>query len=351
MGSAGRFSALNTKIQSMRGDLLQQQDYEQMFQLNSTREIAQYLYSDTVYRDSLKDSNLKEIHRGELEILLRNDEVKRIQKLSYYLKKEYKDFLKAILFRYEVENVQILLRGIGQSRPVSDIESKLFAIQSYLDLDYKQILRCTSIDEVISFFQGTILEDAFRNVTEEDIKTREFHIEMNTDYAYFLNLSQKAEKLEREDREIAETIIGLFVDLINFQWIYRAKLNYTLMDEEILNYTLQDGNKLTFKKMKDLIYSSNFEEQFKELFSKTYKGLEHIELVNDQRAMHKYLICKLNEIAKDHPMSIAALMEYIHLVEYENLNMIAVVEGAKYKEADKWQYIIPTTAKMRREGR
>ena len=139
MGSASKFSALNTKIQSMRGDLLQQQDYEQLFRLNSTREIAQYLYNNTIYREALKDANLKEIHRGELEIRIRNYGVDRVRSLSFYLKKEYKDLLKAILFRHEVENVQVILRGLSQKRPIQDIKKNLYDTKSYLNLDYDRL--------------------------------------------------------------------------------------------------------------------------------------------------------------------------------------------------------------------
>ncbi len=352
MGSASKFSALNTKIQSMRGDLLQQQDYEQLFRLNSTREIAQYLYNNTIYREALKDMNLKEIHRGELEIKIRNYGVSRVHSLSFYLKKEYKDLLKAILFRYEVENVQVILRGLSQKRPIQDIKKTLYDTKSYLNLDYDLLLRSESVDEFILHFQGTILEDAFRNVTKEDVKKREFHIEMNVDYVYFLNLIQKAEKLDKEDRDIVTSIVGAFIDFTNGQWIYRAKKNYKLSDEEILNYTLKGGAKLSFNKMKDMIYSNNFETQFKEFFDKSYRGmLEKDEYIYGQRMMSQYLSKKMKEVSKKHPMSIAPLIEYVRLLEYENLNIVTVVESAKYKEADKWKYMIPTTTEMRKEGR
>lgn len=351
MGNSARFAALNTKIQSMRGELLNLTDYEQLLEMNSTAEITHYLHENTVYHDALKDRNLKEIHRGELEIILRNHSLKRLQKLTDFMEKEYRDFLKAILFRYEVENIHILLRGISQGRPVSDIRSKLFRLNSYLDIDFESLLHMKSIEEVVERFRGSILEDAFRNVTAEDVKTREFHIEMNMDYVYFENLIKKAEKLSKQDEEIALEIISWFVDLINSQWIYRAKLNYIISDEEILNYTLRGGKKLSFNTMKDLVYSPNFREEFTEFFRRRYRGLAEGSVVYDQRLMYRYLMVKLAKLSKAHPMSLASLMEFVHALEYENLNMIAVIEGAKYKQLEKWQYMIPTTAKMRKEGR
>lgn len=351
MGNSARFAALNTKIQSMRGELLNLTDYERLLEMNSTKEIAHYLNENTIYHEVLKDRNLKEIHRGDLEIILRNQGLKRLQKLTDFMEKEYRDFLKAILFRYEVENVHILLRGISQGRPVSDIRSKLFRLNSYLNIDFETLLHLGSIEEVVERFQGSILEDAFRNVTAEDVQTREFHIEMNTDYVYFENLMKKAEKLSSQDRQIALEVIGWFVDLINSQWIYRAKLNYNISDEEILNYTLRGGRKLSFNTMKTLIYSTNFREEFKEFFQKKYRGLKEDSVVYDQRVMYRYLMMKLAKLSKSYPMSLASLMEFIHAQEYENLNMITVIEGAKYKQLDKWQYMIPTTAKMRKESR
>ena len=119
-----------------------------------------------------------------------------------------------------------------------------------------------------------------------------------------------------------------------------------------MNYTLKGGMKLSFNKMKDMIYSNNFDTQFKEFFDKSYRGmLEKDEYIYGQRMISQYLSKKMKEISKKHPMSIAPLIEYVRLLEYENLNIVTVVESAKYKEADKWKYIIPTTTEMRKEGR
>lgn len=350
MGNTARFSALNTKLRAMKTQLLSMRDYEALFALSSTVEISRYLCDNTVYREILKDRSLKDIHRGELEILLRNHGIERLQGLENFMEKEYRDFLKAILFRYEVENLHILLRGVSQARPAADIRSKLFHIRSYLDIDFESLLYSKTVEEVIERFEGSILEAALRNVTAEDVQTREFHIEMNTDYVYFENLIRKAEKLSKEDRDIALEVIGLFVDVINGGWIYRAKLNYSISDEEILNYSLQGGDRLTFNVMKQLVYSANFVEDFEDFFRKKYRGLDEDSVVHDQRFMDRYIMKRLMALNQNHPMSIAALMEFVHSLEYENLNMITVIEGAKYNQADKWEYLIPTSSKMRKEG-
>lgn len=350
MGNTARFSALNTKLRAMKAQLLGMSDYEALFALGSTVEISRYLHDNTVYREVLKDRNLKDIHRGELEILLRNHGIERLQGLGSFMEKEYRDFLKAILFRYEVEDLHVLLRGISQARPVEDIRSKLLRVRSYLDIDFDSLVNLRTVEEVIERFEGSILEAALRNVTVEDVQTREFHIEMNTDYVYFENLIQKAEKLSKEDRDIAFKVIGFFVDVINGGWIYRAKLNYSISDEEILNYSLRGGSELSFNVMKQLVYSPNFVEDFEEFFKRKYRGLNKERMIHDQRFMDRYVMKKLIALNQNHPMSLAGLLEFVHSLEYENLNMITVIEGAKYNQADKWEYLIPTSSKMRKEG-
>ncbi len=344
-----RFTALNTKIRALKKSVLQESDYVNMMKLDSTQEIAHYLNDSTIYRSILNDYNIKDLHRRDLEYLVHNFSISRWNGLVHFLAFEYRELFKALLFYYEVCNVNIILRGIGRNRPREDTRRKINRVHAYLDVDYDKLLSLNSIDEFINQFKNTVIEEPLYNVTLDDVRTKEFHIEMNLDYVYFSNLFQTIEKIPKEDRKCAQKIIGIFVDLNNFQWIYRGKVHFSLTDEEVLNYTLRGGLKFSFHKMKDIIYSNNFKEEFFKTLEDKYPGMFKSNYMLNPRKMQQYYMGVLQKESQKNPHGIAPLFEFFRIMEYEYYNIITMIESTKYKPKNPWDYIIPTFGRVREE--
>lgn len=93
-----------------------------------------------------------------------------------------------------------------------------------------------------------------------DTARREFHIEMKLHQLYYGTFLKKADKLGAEDRKIAREIIGLKVDFLNVQWIYRAKKYYGVLPEQMLVYCLPGGAKIGPGRLKKLCYCKSVEE-------------------------------------------------------------------------------------------
>ena len=107
-------NAILAKARAMYGNRLTRKNYADLLQCRTVADVAAYLKMHTNYKDVLASLNENDIHRGQLEIVLR--------------KKIFRDFEK--LARYEL--------SIGE-----EIEAKIVGVdpqEKKISLSIKQIL-------------------------------------------------------------------------------------------------------------------------------------------------------------------------------------------------------------------
>lgn len=334
MGNASKYSALNTKIQAMNSKLLSSKDYETLMNFTSEKEIGNYLKHDTRYAQVFSEYSIDKLKRWEFELILKKQMLIEMEKLSKYLDYDSKNFIDIAFMRAEVEDIKLILRAISRKEDLMDLPQHFLHDKRHEKISFDKLLSKNNLLDLVDEFKGTVYEDAFRSITEEDLKLREFHAEMNLDSIYFRQLRKKSEKLSVEDKKIIDSVVGLNIDLTNIQWIYRAVKYYDLMNEEIFNYTLLGGKTLNLRKIKELIYSDDVMSKTI-LFMKNY-GIE-IDPKDDkylQVNINRYLLKFINKSNMNNPMTIVKLIKYMHDIEYEAMDIITILEGVRYKTKD-----------------
>lgn len=334
MGSASKFSALNTKLQAMNAKLLKPEEYETLLGFSTEKEIGNYLKHNTRYSEILSEYSIDKIRRWEFELVLKKEMLIELEKLSNYLGTDYKKFLDIWFLRAEVEDIKLILRAISRKEDLMELPQHFVHSKKREFISFEKLLSKNNLFDLVEEFKGTIYEEAFRSITEDDLKLREFHAEMNLDAVYFRELRKSVEKLSKEDRSIVENIIGINIDLINIQWIYRAKRYYNLMDEEIFNYTLSGGLKLNFKKIKKLIYSEDCSEQIIAHLNKYGFKLKSSDDKYLQVAINRYLLALIKKLDKKNPMTITKFIRYSHDVEFEASDIVTILEGIRYSNKE-----------------
>ena len=71
MASSYASNAILAKALSMYGNRLSSNDYSNLLACNNVREVALYLKNYTNYSEVLTDLNENDVHRGQLEVLLK----------------------------------------------------------------------------------------------------------------------------------------------------------------------------------------------------------------------------------------------------------------------------------------
>jgi V/A-type H+/Na+-transporting ATPase subunit C len=335
MSSVVKYAAVNTKIRSMEGNLLSKNQLQYLIQSKDYSDALQYLKNETEYREVLKNFNLSDIHRGQLEVILRKNYVKNFSKLYHYFSGSYRKLFNILFMRFEIEDLKVIIRGKYIGKTEEDLVN-LITYESPLNyINYKELIGSKDIEDLVHRLKNTpyykYLIPLAKEVREEGL----FRLEMCLDFVYFIKLRKFLKKIEKEDREVIQTTNGIYADLLNIQWIFRGKKYYKLSPEELLNFTIYDGYKLNKDTLKILCYTPSIEEFYQRvnklpygnIFEKSkYKEylLEKEILVYTKKIYEKY--------KRENKLDISVVVAYLELSLLECRDIISIVENKRYNQ-------------------
>ena len=340
MSSSAKFSCVNAKISSMEGKLLKKEEYERLISFGAVRKVIEFLIENTTFKDVFLGKENENFNRSQLEYIFNMEILKELKKLSFYLSPEYKNIFKAYLMKYEINDIRLLLRIFATEKDKTDIEKEFTHIKRFENVDFNALLNASNFNEFIDLFKGTIYEDAFRSITKEDAKVREFHAEMNLDFIYFKNILKYADSLPSKDKKLINKMVGVNIDLINLLWIYRTQKYYKISNEEILNYSLSGGYRLNFNKLKNIVYKSDSEGIKSAVKDTKYASIFDSDDIYLRIEKSRYLLNDYIKLARENPFTFASLLAYSFKLECEVSNIISITEGTKYKFNDLNKFLV-----------
>src|SRR5665648_189434 len=109
-------AATNAKTMAMMGKLLKDIDFIKLLKMESVKEFGDYLKKNTHYGLVLNNS---ETDYENIEHLMKHHMFTHFEKLFHFYIDEYRDFFKALMLRYEVENVKLFLRAILRDEDIA----------------------------------------------------------------------------------------------------------------------------------------------------------------------------------------------------------------------------------------
>lgn len=329
MSSPSKYGALKGKISAIKYKMLKKDDYNQMIKKDNIIDILNFLKKNTLYEEVLKDFKKEEVHRGDFEFYLKKGYLYEIKKMMKFMSFKEKKFYKSLFLRYEVEDLKIILRAVARKEEINLVRQNLLRI-NYYGLDYDELLKSKTVQQLVSKLHHKPYYPYLRNLEDEDEDRMEFHMEMNLETLYFRELVDKSKFLEKKDEKIIRDIIGVNVDLINLQFLYRAIKYYKITAEEILNYTIPLGKYMRINKLKSLAYTKTVEEFLKEIKTSKYSYIFKDDDLNIETNQLRFLASFLAKMSKKNTFTIAEVIEFIHFLEFEVKDIISIIEGVRY---------------------
>lgn len=330
MGNYRVFSAVNTKLLAMQSRLLKEEDYIRLIEAPNLESQIHYLNTETHFAGRLDTA----IRVDEAELAMNRKRHSDLSKLQYYFHAKYKRFYEALLLRFEIEEIKLILRGI---RSKEDME--LLMLQSIL-LDklgdshpIYQFDKTTTLPEYIDRLKTTPYYEALIPYATEDSPRTLFYMEMVLDRYYFQELQEAAKGLDKEDRKIVADNLGKDIDMKNIEFIYRGKKFYDLLPQEMINLAIPGGFLLDHKDIRALSESdmSDFEKKVRQTrYAFLFDSKEDVDLEmfrnlkRDQFADYRK---HLHATEKD----IMLLLTFLHLTEFEIRDIVAILEGKRYR--------------------
>jgi len=337
-----RFAAINTKIRVLKSRLLSAKDYTSLIELNNTEDQIKFLRNNTYYKEILKDS--KELQIQTIEIELKKFLIHQYKKITKYFTDDYARFFRTLLLRFEIEDLKQIIKSVSRSKPIP--YSTLYFKDEYYNLDIEELSKVKNLSELVQELEGTIYYETLKKYENETSKVI-FYMEMGLDRLYFDELFIQSNKLSKEDRMIFQEFLGINIDLLNSEWIYRGIKFYNLLPEELFNFSMQHGSKFDYKELKLMCYKTIEElkefvglSKYKFLFDED-KDIDKYMEINIQR----HLFLKFRNAFKKGKIDILISIAYLHLLEYEIRDIISILEAKRYgvSSEETIEYLIMNT--------
>ncbi len=323
MANKSRYLAVTTKLRSISSAFLSEADYQKMLDLPDVDALVKFLKQHSVYQ---LDSDFA-TSAAESEKLLKKVVFQRQARILPFLLNDDLKFVQMLLRRSEIEYLKQIIRAIhtGKELNIFDFES-----QSYFEVkDFSDLLTSNSLEALLKKLQSTSYASILAPYIKAQKKHMLFYLETELDRFYFKELLTLVGKLNSEDRAILTGIIGVNIDLLNLQWIYRAKKYYDLSTEPLFNFALAGGDKLNLKKLKELAYA-NSEKEFLKLMPFVYREDFAGDDLLIESNMERRLYHLFQQKNKKGSVNLSTVIAFLHTSEYEMRDIFTILESKRY---------------------
>ena len=333
MGSLLSYSGLTTKIRAMQSRLLTDDQYRELAELKSVPQAVTYLKQQPAYEAILDSLSEEALHRGKIEQLLVNSIYRDFTKIYQFSNMEQRKFLNLYFGRYEVSIMKECLNKIFDHRDVN-LDLSLFKpfFDKHSQLDINLLTASRSIEEFVSHLRGTSYHQPLTALSGLETPTL-FDYEMALDLSYFSAIWKTKDKiLSKKNLEEITKAYGNKFDLLNLQWIYRAKKYYHMLPPDIYSMTIPIHYRIKVEEFKTLVETPTL-EQFEAEVEKTYYAGKYNYMQTDKTLEQMYRDCLRKFYLTDKrndPYSIAIVNTYLFLKEEEIYKLTTALECIRY---------------------
>ena len=332
MGHLLEYSGIVTKTRAMESRLLSPGQFQELASLHTIPEAVEYLKKNTAYAETLESLEPTQLHRGNIEKLLTQSLYRDYTKLYRFCGQKQRKFMELRLKSYEIDLIDYCLRiVINHYKRPFDLHYKKEFFDRYSQLSIDRLITSRTTDELVDNLKGTEYYDPLKKLQDAQ-KVTLYDYDLALELYFFTTLWKARKKmLKKEDLELYERDCGSQIDLLNMQWILRAKKYYNMKPADIYLLIIPIHYKLSTAQIKEMVEAAGIEE-LQTLVSQTRYGRQyHFQKNPDMEQMyseclhHLYLIDR-----RRNPYSIAAVNTYLVLKEEEIKKLTTTLECIRY---------------------
>jgi V/A-type H+-transporting ATPase subunit C len=331
-----RYAGVNSRVKSLIGKMLEDDDYKELLNSESVQEIFNYLKENTTYQNQLEKLSGQEVHRRKFEKFLKKNFVRDYQVILPYLVGDTRSFFKSFFTKFEVDELKLLLRTALIEDNKEYLQGNLVYLNVREGIEEEKVVQINNYNDLLTIFIDTPFYEKLKKFEDRYKENQNlFPIEMTLDFQYFMQLERLARHLSRDDYRVIKELLGTKVDLLNINFIYRIKKFYDLELEEIISHIIPYHYRLSAEELKSMARLDEAEDIFEFLEDTAYDRL--FTLVKEDRSVLfekyflSYLLRKAIHIKATGDFNIGVILAYLFIKEYEIRDIITIVEGVRYK--------------------
>lgn len=325
-------NAIFSKARAMYGKRLKENDYAKLLSCNTVPEILTCLKSNAKYSHLLSKLSESNIHRGELEEVLRRQLFQDYESLCRYEITVGEDFAQYTIMKAEIDQIMkylILLSGGTPHEFYSTLPKYFLKISS---VNLAAMSNAETYDEFLGVLGKSVyakLLAPFKPKSGENINLADIENALSTHM--FKKVYEIIDKTSGAERQDLKKMFDTNIDLRNFTRILRLKKYYGLEPDEIRKQLLPFGS-LKERQLTALCNSQDTKELFS-IMQQTVPGriIPKLEYNFTCEIPHRALY---EESYKRMYFSVnpsVVLVAYYTLAETETDNIIHIIEGVRYK--------------------
>ena len=326
--------AVLAKARSKYGKHLTERDYASILACQSVAEVMVYLKSHTHYASALAEVNERDVHRGRLEMLLRQDQFYEFDSLCRYDSSMSEGFSKYVVEKTEVEQIIRFLILLNSNSTEKFIFQFPAFFAKHTSLDINKLANARDYEEFLNALSGSAYYDILKIYMPDQKGMLPVSDMENKLYAYVLGnmlelIKKKAKGTERQELlQMFHTINDYSI----FSKILRLKKYYNLSPEVIRTNLLPEYCDLSPKIIDKMCAAESSAEVFKIMQSKGCGRLISkigYTYASDISPRVQYRLAKKNIHFSNNPSVV--MISYMFLAETELMNIICLIEGIRYQ--------------------
>lgn len=332
MGNLLEYSGIVTKIRAMEAKLLKPQQFQDIANLGSVPEIYEYLRRNTAYSDVLNTLTEDQVHRGNIEKVMTQSLYHDYTKIYRFCGQKQRRFMKLIIKNYEVDLINYCLRiVINHYKQPFDLNYKKPFFDRYSQISIEKLITSRTTDELVDNLKGTEYYAPLRKLKDtQNVSLYDYNLTLDL-YFFISTWKEQKKVLKKEDLELFMRDRGSKIDLLNLQWIYRAKKYYNMKPADIYLLLIPIHYKLSTDLVKEMVEAPGIPEFESAVARTTYA--RHYNFHQKLTIEQMYTDCLQRLYAIDrrrNPYSIAAINTYLFLKEEEIKKLTTAMECVRY---------------------
>ena len=328
------YSGITTKVRAMESRLLKPEQFRELAEQEDVRSAADYLKEQPSYAEVFDGLDDTKLHRGYIEQILTQSEYQDFTRLYRFSSMKQRKFLDLYFKHYEVEVIKKLLRHmLGGREGQTDLSMFQGFFEKHSELDLETLCRAKNFSEFTEALEGTVYGKLLSQMQEKG-QTGLFDCELKLDLFYFQLLWKLRNKLlSKTERKILDDCFGSRLDLLNIQWICRARSFYRLSQAEIYALLIPVHYRLRADKVKLLVEAEDDAKFFAVLRETPYGKQEELQTgqMPDIQLLSNQMLNRIyGRTGHRYPHSPAVLDSYLYRKELEMRKIITALEGIRY---------------------
>lgn len=330
MSGIGTYGFINAKVRAMRSTLLTAGVYQNLVNAQSVPDLIQML-AQTHYKSIIDEISSE--NDESLELLILKEEIRQLAIIHKNCKGPLQVLLTRLLERFEGDQLKKVLRCWHKKQ---ECNTDIFKTIQIHDIPYDSIQQADSFEDILVFLIGSPFHKTLNLAASqyEPDKTT-FPLELAIDRQLFTAVWEAADALSKKDRQMAQRLLGIEIDLRNIDWIGRLRNYYKLSPTDIRQFTLANGYRLNADGLQRLAT----EGSVKEAVDKVIQGgaakdiLESkidIPLQDLEKLLYYALLLEARKAFSQFPFTIGSIMGFFFLIHIEAKNVRTLVQGKRY---------------------